>query len=97
MMPVRLGPAAPLSRVKHSTTEPLCSLNNVSIEATSLDPDQTAPVGAVWSEVTLFVRDFLTFQQMTQKTAFVVIGPLRVNIGEKKNDLIIRWVKDQNF
>ena len=26
MMPVRLEPAAILSRVKHSTTEPLCSL-----------------------------------------------------------------------
>ena len=26
MTPVRLEPAAPLSRVKHSTTEPLCSL-----------------------------------------------------------------------
>ena len=45
--PVRLVPAAPRSRVKHSTTEPLCFLKNVSIEATSVDPDQTAPVGAV--------------------------------------------------
>ena len=26
MTPVRLEPAAPRSRVKHSTTEPLCSL-----------------------------------------------------------------------
>ena len=27
VMLVRLGPAAPRSRVKHSTTEPLCSLD----------------------------------------------------------------------
>ena len=29
MTPVRLKPAAPRSRVKHSTTEPLRSLNNI--------------------------------------------------------------------
>ena len=29
VMPVRLGPEASLSRVKHSTTKPLCSLNHI--------------------------------------------------------------------
>ena len=32
VMPVRLKPVAPLSRVKHSSTEPLCSLNVVVID-----------------------------------------------------------------
>ena len=31
MMPVRLEPATPRSRVKHSTTEPLRSLSRLSI------------------------------------------------------------------
>ena len=35
MTPVRLEPAAPWSRVKHSTTEPMCSLF-----ANSEDPDE---------------------------------------------------------
>ena len=35
MMPVRLEPAAPRSRVKHSTTEPLCSLNHQTETAKS--------------------------------------------------------------
>ena len=30
-MPLRLEPSAPRSRVKHSTTEPLCSLLSVCI------------------------------------------------------------------
>ena len=34
--PVRLEPAAPLSRVKGSTTEPLCSLNQTSCVNNSL-------------------------------------------------------------
>ena len=30
-------------------------LTKLSIETNSVDPDQTAPIGAVWSECTLFV------------------------------------------
>ena len=41
------------------------------IQASSVDPDQTAPRGAVWSESTLFANH----KQMT----IVVIGSLRVN------------------
>ena len=37
--PVRLEPAPPQSRVKHSITESLCSLKRVRV-STSLDPDQ---------------------------------------------------------
>ena len=41
-----------------------------------MDPDQTAPIGAVCSGSTLFVgKASKTFQQ----TTFVVIGILRVN------------------
>ena len=32
-------------------------LTNLSIEANSVDPDQTAPIGAVWSGSTMFVKD----------------------------------------
>ena len=52
MTPVRLEPAALRSRVKHSTTEPLRSLrlpnitDKLSIEANSMDPEQTAPIGS---------------------------------------------------
>ena len=33
------------------------SIEHVSIEANIMDPDQTAPTGAVWSESTLFVYE----------------------------------------
>ena len=42
------------------------------IQANSVDPDQTAPRGAVWSGSTLFAK-------MTFKITIVVIGSLRVN------------------
>ena len=32
-------------------------LTNLSIEANNVDPDQTAPIGAVWSGSTMFVQD----------------------------------------
>ena len=34
-----------------------CLLVNISIEASSADPDQTAPTGAVWSGSALFVDE----------------------------------------
>ena len=44
-----------------------------------MDPDQTAPIGAVRSGSTLFVTEATeTFYRMT----FVAIGPLRVKISE---------------
>ena len=67
--PVRLEPTAPRSRVKHSTTEPLCSLNCWSSARAGIhrivrianreDPDQTASSEAVWSGSALFVMVFL--------------------------------------
>ena len=42
MTPVSLEPAALRSRVKHSTTEPLCSLIFI-MEENTMNPDQIAP------------------------------------------------------
>ena len=50
------------------------------IQANSVDPDQTAPKGAVWSGSTLFAKmTFLNHKQTTKQTTIVVIGSLRVN------------------
>ena len=44
-----------------------------------MDPDQTAPIGAVCSESTLFVgKASKSFQQMKKQATFVAIGALRV-------------------
>ena len=41
--------------------------DKLSIEANSVDPEQTAPIGAVCSESTLFaIEASLTFQQMRE-------------------------------
>ena len=32
-------------------------IDQLSIEANSVDPDQTAPIGAVWSRSTLFATE----------------------------------------
>ena len=38
--------------------------DELSIEVNSVDPEQTAPIGAVWSGYTLFaIESSLTFQQ----------------------------------
>ena len=51
----------------------------LSIEANNVDPEQTAPIGAVWSGSTLFaIGASLTFQQTRKADNFVVIGALRV-------------------
>ena len=47
------------------------------IQANSVDPDRTAPRGAVWSGSTLFAKVTLNHKQMTKQTT-VVIGSLRV-------------------
>ena len=45
-----------------------------------MDPDQTAPTGAVRSGSTLFDQDASkTFQQTTKAGVFVVISALRTN------------------
>ena len=46
-------------------------IDNVGdMEANSVDPDQTAPAGAVWSGSTLLKRLFNTFQQMEKAENF---------------------------
>ena len=56
-------------------------LTNINIEATGVDPDQTAHTGAVLSGCTLFDQEASeTFQQTTKAVqTFVVIGALRIN------------------
>ena len=55
-------------------------MTNVSIEANSVEPDKTAPIGAVLSGSTLFVVGASkTFQQTKKADNFVVIGAFRVN------------------
>ena len=46
VMPVRIKPAAPRSRVKHSTTEPLCSLFYPAYHGNILN---------IWKDRTIFV------------------------------------------
>ena len=51
----------------------------IYIQANSVDPDQTAPRGAVWSGSTLFAKmTFKNHKQMTKQTTIIVIGALRV-------------------
>ena len=46
-----------------------------------MDPDQTAPIGAVWSGSTLFVKEACeNFSRRQDQTTFVLIGALRVYI-----------------
>ena len=47
------------------------------IQANSVDPDQTAPLGAVWSGSTLFAKiTFKITKQMTKQTTIIVIDSL---------------------
>ena len=50
-------------------------LTNVSVKANSVNPDQTAPVGAVWSGSRLFNQEAF---KPSQQTTFVETGTLRV-------------------
>ena len=50
---------------------------NFCIHANSLDPDQTAPRGAVWLGSTRFAKN-KNHKHMTKQTTIVVIGNLRV-------------------
>ena len=46
-------------------------IDELSIEANSMDPEQTAPIGAVWSGSTLFaIEASYTFQQMRKADNF---------------------------
>ena len=58
----------------------VCLLVNVSIETNSVDPNQTAPKGAVCFGSTLFVEEASkTFKQTTKADNHCCIGTLRVN------------------
>ena len=48
------------------------------IQANSVDPDQTAPRGAVWSGSTLFAKMTFKITSRWQSTTVVVIGSLGV-------------------
>ena len=51
---------------------------NISVEANSVNPDETAPTGTVLSESTLFAKEVSkTFQQKAKADDFAVIGALR--------------------
>ena len=51
----------------------LISLFNISIEANIVDPDQTAPTGAVWFGSTLFVYEASNILVDDKNIHFVVI------------------------
>ena len=55
-----------------------------------MDPDQTAPIGAVWSGFALFEQEASkTVRQMT----FAVIGTLRVNKHPVHPEIcLLMWV-----
>ena len=49
-----------------------------------MDPEQSAPIGAVLSGSTLFsIEASQTFQQTRKQTTFVAIGALRVKSAQK--------------
>ena len=57
--------------------------DELSIEANSVDPEQTAHIGAVRSGSTLFVIEvFKHFSRRENQTTLVVIGALRVKYTE---------------
>ena len=51
---------------------------NISIEANIVDPDQTAPTGAVWSGSTLFIYE-ASNSLVDDKTYSLGLCALRVN------------------
>ena len=74
--------------MKIASTEVICCkklpsiTDEVTLEANSVDPEQTAPIGAVLSGSILFsIDDSLTFQQTRKQATFVVIGALWVKIS----------------
>ena len=61
-------------------SENLRLLINISIEANSVDPDQTAPTGAVWSGSTLFAEELQKhFSKQQKQMIFEYFGALSVN------------------
>ena len=63
--------------LKLSSAEVVCCkilpsiTDELSIEANSVDPEQTAPIGAVWSRSTLFaIEASLTFLQARKAADF---------------------------
>ena len=62
--------------LKMSSAEVICCKwlpyisEELSIEANSVDPEQTTPIGAVWSGPTLFAIEAKTFQQARKADDF---------------------------
>ena len=56
----------------------LADFSNLFLHTNSVDPDQTAPSGAIWSASTLFAKITKNHKQMIKQTTIVVIGSLRV-------------------
>ena len=68
--------------------------DELSIEANSVDPEQTAPIGAVWSGPTLFAKEVLKhFSRREKQTTFGAIGALRVKNkrASTRGNLFIAW------
>ena len=82
--------------LKMSSAEVVCCkkmpniTHELSIEANSVDPEQTALIGAVWSGSTVCHRRFLNISadKKKQKT-FIAIGALRV----KYKQILLTWQK----
>ena len=60
--------------------------DELSIEANNLDPEQTAPIGAVCSGSTLFAIEIKHFSRQEKQMTFVAIGTLRVKTLIYKNE-----------
>ena len=61
-------------------------------QANCVDPDQTAPKGAIWSGSTLVCRnDFLSNRQKTKQMKIVVTGALRVKHTKHHKQMSAYW------
>ena len=66
--------------LKMSSAEVVCCkylpsiTDELSIEANSVDPEQTAPIGAVCSGSTIFAIEFKYFSRREKQTTFGAIG-----------------------
>ena len=75
---LRLKPRISWSQAKHFTTAPQCSplmkcVSGTNGIAKSVNPDQTAPSGAVWSGYTLFACTYIYFNILGQSSTYQVI------------------------
>ena len=57
-----------------------CITDRLGIEGNSVEPEQTAPIGAVWTGSTLFaIEASKHFSRRGKQTTTVAVGALRVN------------------